>query len=291
MFETIKNYAELFNTIIRINNDNPIFFDFNCEFNTKSNIQGKIPISNKYFLSILPTDSEEINKFFSWISDGSREEYPFDKKSNIDYSLGIEMEQFLNMDILNSSLRELDYCLEEFLKIVAESNGEIYFIIDIKFLMEFEVLTRQKSQPNHLIEMILWVLKNKIDGVILFDSNEIVKNNSNMLYIQFESCIKNFNPIKYNLDKNILVYRNSADTVVESVYWNVLFPEIKISEYDSEKIKSPYDNTYFQIVKINGQECFLYKINLLNCINKNLINLENEPGIIIEPIDRLNIFM
>jgi hypothetical protein len=192
---------------------------------------------------------------------------------------------------MSSSLKEISYCLGEFLKVVSESNGEIFFIVDIKFLVDFEIMTRQNSQPNHLIEMILWFLKNKTDGIILLDTNDLVKDNSNMLYIQLEYCLKkSFGSNKYDLDKNILVYRDTDDSVVESVYWNVLFPEIKISKF-IEKIKSPYDDTNFDIVQINNKNCFLYKIKLSDCIGKNLLNLENEPGIIIEPIDRLNIFV
>jgi len=292
MFKIVNNYEELFNTIIKINGENPIMIDFNCEYNTKSNINGKIPISNKYFLSVLSNESEEVNKFFSYITDETRSEYPFNKDSGIDYSMGIEIEQILNMDILNSSIKEVSYYLQEFLKISSESNGDIFFIIDIKFMVEFEIMMRQKSQPNHLIEMILWVLKNKIDGIILIDPHDFVGNNSNMLYVQLESCLKNYNPNKYRigLENYILVYRDINDSVIETVYWNILFPGIKISKF-IEKIKSPYDETNFDIVQINNKNCFLYKIKIFDCIEKNLLNLENEPGIIIEPIDRLKIFI
>lgn len=291
MFIIVKNYEELFNTIIKINSENPIMIDFNCEYNTKSNINGKIPISNKYFLSVLSNEIEEVNKFFSYITDDTRSEYPFNKESGIDYSISIDMEQILNMDILNSSIKEISYNVEEFLKISNESNGNIFFIIDIKFIVEFELMTRQKSQPNHLIEMMLWKLKNKIDGIILIDPNNFIGNNSNMLYLQLESCLKNHNYSKSDkLDNYILVYRDINDSVIETVYWDILFPEIKISKF-IEKIKSPYDNTHFDIVQINNKDCFLYKIKLLNCIDKNLLNLENDPGIIIQPIDRLKILI
>ena len=218
MFPVVKSYDELFNTLIKINNEDPIMVDFNCEYNTKSNISGKIPISNKYFLSILSTESEDVSKFFSFISDGMGTEYPFKKSDGIDYSMVIEPEQFFNMDIYGSSLRELNHLVGEFLKVVMESNGEICFIIDIKFIIDFEIHTKQSKQPNHLVEMILYLLAGRIDHIVLIDSNGVIKNNSNMLYIQFESCLKNFNPNKYQLDKNILVYRKTADSVVETVY-------------------------------------------------------------------------
>ena len=90
--------------------------------------------------------------------------------------------------------------------------------------------------------------------------------------------------------KNIKVYRNTKDTVIETIYWNLFKNENKIIKF-IKKINSPFDNTEFDVVKISDTEYFLTTINLLDIIDKNIFNLHINPGIIIDPIDRINIFI
>lgn len=73
---------------------------------------------------------------------------------------------------------------------------------------------------------------------------------------------------------------------MENVYWNVLEPNIKITEFIG-KVKSPFDNSYFNLMKICEKTYFVKQIDILDCIDKNLYTLGNEPGIIIDPLDRL----
>ena len=126
----------------------------------------------------------------------------------------------------------------------------------------------------------------------ILDSNNTVTKYNNMLFAQLETCFINYDLSKYNLDKHLLVYKNVNEEVYENVYWNLLYPEIKITK-NKEKIKSPYEEkeeSEFSIVEINNKEYFLAKITLSDIIYKNLLNLDYNPGIIIQPIDRINIF-
>lgn len=291
MSTIVSTYNELFNLLIKMNGENTQLVNFICTYNTNNNIHCKIPMSNKYFLTLIDNSNFDVINFFSYINDDTRiVSFPFEKKNNIDYSLMLESTQFYNIELQNSFLTEISLNLDKFFKIVKESSGEINLIIDIKFLIDFELLTKQKSQSNHLIDAIIWKLKNnKINSCIIIDPDNIIKNCSNMLYIQLESCLINFDKTKYDFNKNLVVFKSIDDSIVETVYWNVLLPEMKISEVIN-KIKSPFDNTYFDIVKINEKYCFLYNISIKDCIGKNLLNLNNEPGIIIEPIDRLCIY-
>jgi hypothetical protein len=282
MIYTINNFDELFNQLIKINSENPNWYT------NRKNVN--VPISNHYFLTIVDNESEEIINFLSYLDDNTRPEYPFKKDLTIDYSFMIEQEQFCTLEIKNNLLTNISNQIDLFFKIVKESDGEITFVLDIKFLLDFLTETKNKSQPNHLIDLILYKINNKINNIVLFDKNDLVKNKSNLFYIQLESCLKGFNPNKYILDKNILVYRDSESTVIESVYWNLLYSEIKINQH-IKKIKSPYDESFFDLVKISNKICFLYKVNIQEIIYKNLINLENEPGIIVEPLDRFNIYL
>jgi hypothetical protein len=280
MFRVFNNIDNLFNNIVITNIEDPIYTNKTNE---------SIPISNKYFLTILDNKKDEIKSFFDYINDNTRTlEYPFKKNKNIDYSFMIEQEQFYQIDLDNSNLKEISDNLDNFFQIVKESDGEIVFVLDLNYL--FENFNKSKNtSPNHLVDFILWKLKNKVTYILLLDSNMVVKKYNNLLFVQLETCFINWDLSKYDLDKNILVYKNVNEEVYENIYWNLLYPEIKIMEH-IQKIKSPFGESEFNLVKINDKECFLSKINLLDVVDKNLLNLHNDPGIIIEPIDRINIF-
>ena len=318
MFRVFNNIDNLFNNLIITNNEDPIF---------TSKTNESIPISNKYFLTILDNKNDDIKSFFDYIVDDTRTlEYPLKKNKNIDYSFMVELEQFYQIDLDNSNLKEISCNLNSFFQIVEESEGEIVFVLDINYLIE-NFINSKKISPNHLIDFILWKLKNKVTYILLLDSNNTVKKYNNMLFAQLETCFINFDLSKYNLNKHLLVYKNVNEEVYENVYWNLLYPEMKITK-NKEKIKLPYkkskleseseleselesefesnteseskleseleseleSNTEFSIVEINNKECFLHKITLSDIINKNLLNLNNNPGIIIDPTDRINIY-
>lgn len=280
MFRVFNNIDNLFNNIIITNSEDPIYPNKTIE---------SIPISNKYFLTILDNNKDEIKTFFDYINDNTRTiEYPFNKNKNIDYSFMVEQEQFYQIDLENSNLKEISDNLDNFFQIIKESDGEIVFVLDLNYLFENFVKSKN-TYPNHLIDFILWKLKNKVTYILLLDSNMLVKKYNNLLFAQLETCFINWNLAKYDLNKNILVYKNVEEEVYENIYWNLLYPEMKIIEH-IQKIKSPFGESEFDLVKINEKECFLSKINLLDIIEKNLLNLHNDPGIIIEPIDRINIF-
>lgn len=280
MFRVFNKIDNLFNNIIITNNEDPIY-------PTKTN--ESIPISNKYFLTILNNKNTDIKNFFDYINDNTRTlEYPFKKNKNINYSFMVEWEQFYQIDLDNSNLNEISVNLNNFFQIVKESEGEIVLVLDINYLIDIYVNSKN-IYSNHLIDFILWKLKNKLTYILILDSNITIKKYNNMLFAQLETCFVNYDLSKYNLDHNLLVYKDVNEDIYKNVYWNLLYPEIKITE-QIQKIKSPYGDSEFDIVKINNKECFLTKINLSDVINKNLLNLNNDPGIIIEPTDRINIF-
>jgi hypothetical protein len=282
MFRVFNNIDNLFNNLVITNNEEPIY---------SSKTKESIPISNKYFLTILDNKNDNIKSFFDYINDDTRSlEYPFKKNKNIDYSFMIESEQFYQIDLENSNLKEISDNLDIFFQIVNESDGEIVFVVDINYLIE-NFINSKKVSPNHLVDFILWKLKNKVTFISVLDTNMLVSKYNNMLFAQLETCFVNFDLSKYNLDQSLLVYKNTEEEIYENVYWNLLYPEMKITK-NKQKIKSPYEDkeSEFSIVEINNKECFLAKINLSDIINKNLLNLNNNPGIIIQPSDRINIF-
>lgn len=282
MCNIFTNYEELFDTMIKINGENPLWL-----YNKKNN---SLPVSNKYFLTMLYDKNIDVLSFLNHIDDSERKlEYPFVKKDNIDYSFMIENVQIYNIDLKNSSLLTVSNNLDEFLSVTKESEAEIILVLDINYLIDFFVITKKKSQPNHLFDLIIWKLKNKLSHILILDNSNIIINPNNMLCTQLEKCLKN-NSNNSNFDKKMLVFKDTSESVIENVYWNLFYPEMKISEY-IEKIKSPYDDSYFDIVQINDKICYLYEVCFKDIIIKNIMNLKSQPGILIEPLDRLNIFV
>jgi hypothetical protein len=280
MFKVFNKINNLFNDIIMINNENPIY-------QTKTN--EKIPISNKYYISILDNKSNDVNSFFDFINDNTRSlEYPFSKNNNIDYSFMVEPEQFYNINIENSNLKEISNNLDIFFEIVKESEGEIVFVLDINYLIG-NFIDSKKTCPNHLIDFIIWKLQKKLTYILVFDLDSNIKKYNNMLFAQLETCFINCDLSKYNMNLILQVYKNIDEEVYENVYWNLLDSEFNIKKTE-QKVKSPYEKLEFAIGEFNGNKYFLCVVSIADLVGKNLLNLNNDPGIIIEPPDRIKIY-
>lgn len=279
MVEIFNSVEKLSNSLVKINSS-----WVKEVSNSKLN---KFPISCCYFLTLLDiSNNDEIVNLFDYINDETRTiEYPFIKDAQINYSLMLEPEQFYNIN-LNSNIKNISANIDEFTNIVDESNGKIIFVLDISYLVNFMIGLKKKLIPNHLIDMILYKLRNstKISEIYILDKQSMISNTSNLLYTQLEMCIhKNINELD---EKKIVVYKDMDESLMENVYWSILEPNIKMTEYIG-KVKSPYDNTYFNLMKINEKIYYVKQINISECIDKNLYTLNDNPGIIIEPIDRL----
>ena len=248
----------------------------------------KFPISCCYYLTLLDISNDnEINDLFTYINDETRiVEYPFVKDIQTNYSLMIEPDQFYNINLNNTNIKNISANIDEFLNIVNESDGKIIFVLDILYLVNFMIELKKKSIPNHLIDMILYKLSNstKISEIYILDKQSMITNTSNLLYTQLEMCInKTIDEID---EKQIVVYKDIDEKLIENVYWNVLEPDMKITEHLG-KVQSPYENSYFNLMKIDEKKYFIKQIDISECVYKNIYTLNNNPGIIIHPIDRL----
>lgn len=283
MVEIFNSVEKLSNSLVKINSS-----WVKEVSNSKLN---KFPISCCYFLTLLDISNDnEITDLFDYINDDTRTiEYPFVKDEQINYSLMLEPEQFYNIK-LNTNIKNISANIDEFLNIVNESDGKIIFVLDILYLINFMVELKKKSIPNHLIDMILHKLKNstKISEIYILDKQSIISNTHNLLYTQLGMCINNTNTdIIDKMDETkIVVCKDIDESLMENVYWNVLEPNTKMTEYIG-KVKSPYDDTYFNLMKIGEKTYYVKQINISECIDKNLYLLNDNPGIIIEPVDRL----
>jgi hypothetical protein len=282
MINIINDIGKLANYMIKTNCKNSHWIN---------NSRGcSVPISNKYFLTFLNNSNDDIANFFDYINDNMRElSFPFEKENSIDYSFMIESEQILPIDISKCSISDISQYFDIFHKIISESNGDSIIVIDINYLTNNYILSQEKNIPNHLIEFILWKLnKFSVSEIIMLDTSGLLSDTNNMLFYQFEKCLKNFDKSRYDINKTITLYKNTNDDILTNVYWNLLYPNIKISSF-LNKIKSPYDDNEFQIIEINHTLYYMCVINLQDYIDCNLLNTHNNPRIIIQPPDRLNI--
>ena len=279
MVSVFSNTSDLINSMIQVNSS---------WIKQTDEVLKRLPISCKYFLTIFDMENDmEIGNFFSYIKDETRTmEFPFATNNKIDFSMMLEIEQFHNIDLnKNLTIKQISNDIDEFIKIVNESRGKIVLSIDIEYLINFIVKMNNESRPNHLIDMILYKLSN-ISEIFILDRSNIIQNHSNLFYLQLNKCMGK--PSNNLEQKNIVVFKSIDESIETNVYWNVLEPK-KINEWIG-KIKSPYDsNSYFNLVKINDKECFVKKISIQECLEKNLFELDKNPGIIIDPIDRFYI--
>lgn len=282
MIKVFNKVEDLVNSMIKINSSWIKITDEKLK---------KLPISCKYFLTIMDVKNDKITEFFEYLSDETRMfEYPFVKENDIDYSMMIEMEQFYNLDLNNKdTIKDISNNIDDFLQIVSESNGKIVFVLDIDYLINFLVKTKNQSIPNHLLDMILFKLSthdnSPISEILILDKNNTVKNNNNLLFIQLKMLMKkNILEMEKN-NKDLIIYKNINDGLTDNTYWNVLTPEIKITEHICQ-VKSPINEEYFNLMKINNDECFVKKISASECVKNNLFDTNNNE-IIIDPIDRI----
>lgn len=284
MVEIFNSVEKLSNSLVNINSS---WMKEKEVINSKLN---KFYISCRYFLTLLDISNDsEIANLFAYINDETRTiEYPFIKDEEINYSLMLEQEQFHNIN-LNSNIKNISTDIDEFLNIVNESNGKIIFVLDISYLLNFMIELKKKSIPNHLIDLILYKLRNstKILKIYILDKQSMISNTSNLLYTQLKMCIRDTTNTNHKLDeRKIVVFKDTDELLMVNVYWNVLEPAVKMNEYIG-KVKSPYDDTYFNLMKISEKTYFVKQINISECVDKNLYTLNDEPGIILDPVDRL----
>lgn len=260
----------------------------------------KFPISYCYYLTLLDISTNtNIMRLFEYINDDTRMvPYPFIKNNQIDYSLMLEPEQFYNIELNETNnIKNILSNIDKFIDIVKESNGKIIFVIDIEYLINFMEKMEKKSIPNYLIDLIMFKLSqlSNILNVCILDEHSIITNDKNLLYLQLSKCANNLHiDCDYKnllINKKIMVYidiNEFENEKINKVYWNVIKTDTQITEHIS-KIKSPFDDSYFNLMIVEGKTCFVKKISVIECIDKNIFNLDKNPGITINPLLRLMI--
>ncbi len=279
-FKTFSLDSQLFNYLFEINSKDLIYLN-----------QYKVPISNKYYITLVDSNSNPFANFFSYIFDDTREtELLIDLDPKTNTNLKWDKEQFYFIDLEGQkNLVELESELNEVKSIINESVGKTVLIIDIEYMIEFLIQAEKSNIPVQIYDFLLFQLKK-------FDFEEIIIYNKDFQYsepnLMFEQFKLNFNIIsKSNVElfkKEIIVYKKLNDNPL-NIYWNVTnsMDIIDFKQQIQLDDTNNISNSEYWIGLVNNSESFITKINILDTIEKNIFDLKNNPGIVLDPLDKI----
>lgn len=266
---------ELFNYLYKLNNENLIIMS---EYN--------IPISNKYYLTFINGFDEEFKLFFNYIFDKTRTiEMPFSLDESIDTNLEWEQEQFLNINLEESSVNDIDTLIYQFKNIVNESNGQIIVMLDLQYIFDLTEKMQSNGNQTYLIDCILFELKKiSISKLLIFNNS----NKNNLLFEQFRYILE---PGYLNNDfvSNKITVIKNIDEPTENLYWTILSDSSKLEIIN--EINSPSNKYIFYLGKIEHYEYFVSDITIRDVINSNIFELESKLGFVINPIQKYNFYL
>ncbi len=289
MFSIFNNPDKLFNYLSETNNKDLLYLN---EYN--------IPISNKYFITLVNLQDEPFESFFSYIFDETREvTCPFVLEENNKSVTGLkwDQEQFYSIVLGEKNLKQIENDIEQVYSDVQESNANAYLILDINYLINFLIIGEKAKVPVHIFDFLLLKLKKfNFDSIIIYDENNNY-DESNLLYEQIKTNFKIINKFESEMFiREIQVYKK-IDSNDLDIYWNMTnFNDVIDIK---QQVKTPNDNdnddddniesqNSFSFGLVNGSESFISKIKILDIIEKNIFELESNPGIILDPLDKIN---
>ena len=293
MFSIYNNPDKLFNYLSETNNKDLLYLN-----------QYNIPISNKYFITLVNLQDEPFESFFSYIFDETREiACPFVLEENNKNITGLkwDSEQFYSIVLGEKSLVQLENDIEQVYSDVEESNANVYLIIDINYLINFLIIGEKAKIPVHIFDFLLLKLKKfNFDSIIIYDETNNYTE-SNLLYEQIKTNFRIINKLDSEMfTREIKVYKK-IDSNYLDIYLNITnfndiivikqkvkAPDSKESEEPKETEETDQSESVFSFGLVNGSESFISKVKILDIIGKNIFELENNPGIILDPLDKIN---
>jgi len=274
----ISDKNKIFNILFNINSKELIYDNYN------------IPISNKYYITIVDAAEGTFGNFFSYIFDESREtEINFIPEENIDLNLKWDLEQFYFILLDNNKyLINLEDEFNEIKSIINNSNAETILIIDINYIMNFLLDSKVKNNPVHIFDFLLFQLKKfNLDKIIIFDEeNKYSKNN--LLYKQIKLCldIKSINLPVEEYELRVYNYFKDSDENY-NLLWKIANSDDKIIM--KKNVNPNFENCLqFNYGLVNDIEAFICKVKISDIITKNIFELEINPGIVLDPLDKIN---
>ncbi len=293
-FHLVNSKDELFNLVMKINSKGTINM---TEYN--------IPVSNKYFVSVMNNSDPVVNNFFEYIKDNSRSvDPPFKIDKETDTFVSLDYEQFYIVDLENTNVISLSDELDQLKNVVNESVGELILILDINYLINFIKMHKNYGNEIHISDLLIFKLKkNNISNIIVLSEQESEPEHNpilttNLFYEQLKiNLIKNYEE-KCNIDtlitfgKKILVGKKISDSEFDvELYWEILnkdaVKQIRDETINMIQIKSPITNMNFYFTKIDDQEYYVAEPKIIDFIKSNIFELELKPGIVVTPLDQI----
>jgi hypothetical protein len=242
----------------------------------------QIPMTNIYYITFCDSNDTKINEFILYLNNFEQKN-PFE---TIKVNMNIDSEQICNINLVKSTLQQINKELTETLNNASESNSKISIILDINMLFHLIKSFKEKESEIHLYDFILHILKKKVDKLFILDTKNILKNekeeyssiyNELIVYLLKERKSLNLQ----NKKKIVTIYKG-----YNSLYWKILDLNKRITYLDSEDQETKIDED-ISLVEINDEEALLTTIPLSKICYSNLFEMHS---FVLDPIDKLNIY-
>jgi hypothetical protein len=259
------NLSNLFTDLIKYNEENIELF---------GNMQ--IPLTNIYYFTILDNNDETTNQYITFLTD-------INASTNIDITnnMNFEHEQLHQINIMKSSLKQIDNEIHNVLEVAAESSAKIVLVLDIGFIFKFLKHIKDIDREIHLYDFILYKFKNKIDKLFLLDYDSILTINEkySIIYDELNMYLSKIKPPIKNIinDFDVTIYNNS-----NSLYWYFLNSDEKINYLSNDHNNINNDNV--SLVNINEEETLLLTTKFSKICFSNLFEKHSN---VLNPFDKL----
>jgi hypothetical protein len=187
-----------------------------------------LPISNKYYIFIADTHNVDFMHYYDGLF-SSTDENPLQ-----DIRVNFDEDQVFMYDILKYNYRTTDKILLNLYNNANEEGGEVCVILDIGYILNFIRLTEENSGvENHILDYLLYKLKNKVDKLFILDEKQELGENS-LLYRDIYLMYKKSDKTNSNI---VMLYYNNKKECLENNY---------ITIYKNK------DNLYWKMVDTNS---------------------------------------
>ena len=268
-------------------NPSELFSDL-VEYN-ESNIEYmgglQIPMTNIYYVIFLDPNDSKSNSFVQYLDD-SEIPNPF---ANIGMKINanIDSEQVCNINLVTSSLQQINKDIVNTLENALESNSKIALVLDIDLLFNLITSFAEEDIEAHLYDFILNRLKNSVDKIFILDTKNILKNDNKL------SCV--YDELKLYLlkikEKNKEIISDMDVTIYkyhDSLYWRILDLNQTIEYIDEDFEKDEKSDEEFvndiKVAEIDNREAFLKTVKLSKVCFTNLFEKHSN---VLHPLDKL----
>lgn len=237
----------------------------------------QIPITNVYYFTMLDHTNSEINKYISYLTDSTTSN-PFDNFINY---MSLDEEQICQINIVKSTLKQIDGEITAMIETASESSAKIVLILDIGLLFSLINIFKETEQEIHLYDFILHKFKNKISKLFILDSNSIltIEDKHSSVFDELNMYMSKIKPPVKDIvnDCDVTIYKNHS-----SLYWKLLNMNQKIEylEADDQDIT----NNNMQLVEIDNEESFLMNVKLSKICFSNLFEMHSN---VLDPLSKL----